>query len=276
VAQTRPPLATATVPEAMARERLDRALAALCPELSRTRARKLVEGGSVFVDGQRVRVCSRGVHPGQVITCYELSAPSGAEPTLVGEPAELLVLDKPAGMPVEPTRSGAVGTLVEWAARRAPAYVTHRLDTPTSGLIILARTRPAQAEIHAMLQEHAIQRRYLAAVAPAPAWAEQQLIDMPLDDRPARTRATVVARSSAAALLAVELETGRTRQIRRHLAGLGFPVVGDVQSGGRRAGRLCLHAHRLDFAWRGVEVALKAPPPPDFLAELADLGLEYR
>src|SRR5258706_1951815 len=111
------PLASVTVTPALAKERLDRALPALCPAISRTRAKKLVEGGSVFVDGQRVRVCSRGVHPGQVITCYELAVPAGGgpEPRTVLERDDLLIPDKPAGMPVGPTRSAAPGTLIEWA-----------------------------------------------------------------------------------------------------------------------------------------------------------------
>lgn len=263
----------------MAGERLDRAIPALAPAISRTRVKKLIEGGAVFVDKVRVRVCSRGVHPGQTLTCYELAAPPLVEPRIVHDAADLVIIDKPAGMAVEPTREGAAGALTEWLRqRKLEALTTHRLDAPTSGLVLLANSDEARAEINRMLVAHEIKRGYQAAVSPAPGW-DSHTFDLALDEREARTHARVLARTADAALLAVELETGRTRQIRRHLASGGVPVVGDnarhpeAKRAPRPGNRLMLHAETLTLTWRGVAVSVRAEPPEDFVAGLKALGL---
>jgi len=252
------------VPRALAGERLDRAIPALAPSISRTRARKLIEGGAVFVDRVRIRVCSRGVHPGQTVTCYQLAAPAAGEPRVVHDAADLVVIDKPVGMAVEPTRAGATGTLAAWLRKALPgALTTHRLDAPTSGLCLCARGDAARAEVNRMLAAHEIRRSYLAVVSPAPAWDELRL-DAALDGRPAVTLARVTVRQDGAALLALELETGRTRQIRRHLAGAGVPIVGDRATPAREAPRLMLHAARLRLLWRAQEIDIQCPPPTGF------------
>ncbi len=265
----------------MAGERLDRAIPELAPAISRTRARKLIEGGAVFIDKVRVRVCSRGVHPGQTVTCYELVLPPALAPRVVHDADDLLVVDKPAGMATEPTRAGAAGALTEWLRTAHPgALTTHRLDAPTSGLVVLARSAEAQADIHRMLQGHDIQRGYVAVVAPAPTW-DSQTLDAELDGRSAVTHAKVMRRAAGgrAALLGLELETGRTRQLRRHLAGAGVPVVGDTarhaeaRAAAQPGPRLMLHAATLTLTWRGQAIRLSAPPPEDFEAALGPLGL---
>jgi 23S rRNA-/tRNA-specific pseudouridylate synthase len=118
-----------------------------------------------------------------------------------------------------------------------------------------------------------VQRRYLAIVAPPPPWTEATL-DAPLDERTAITRAAVLARSPDAAALAITLETGRTRQIRRHLAGVGFPVVGETADGRRNGPRLMLHACALSIPWGGgPPLEADSPPPEDIVAAAAALSL---
>jgi 23S rRNA pseudouridine1911/1915/1917 synthase len=265
-------------------QRLDQAMAALARELTRGEARRLVAAGAVYVDGRRTRICSRLVRPGERIH-WEAGAGAraggatappvhgGPQPAVVMEHADLWIVDKPAGMPVEPTRTGAVGTLAEWLRRRyGRPFVTHRLDAATSGLLVVARNAAAQAELNRLFAAHAIERRYLAAVSPAPPW-EASTLEAPLDGRTAVTHARVVARAPLGALLDVALETGRTRQIRRHLGGAGFPVVGESPTGIRK-GRLLLHAASLRFPWNGKTIAAAAPPPDDFLQALAALSLQ--
>jgi 23S rRNA pseudouridine1911/1915/1917 synthase len=254
-------------------------MAALAPGVSRGEARRLIAAGVVFVAGRRTHISSRSLREGERIS-WEPPAraqPDGwsAEPRLVIERPQLWLIDKPAGMPVEPTRAGSKGTLVAWLRRQhGPAFVTHRLDAATSGLIVVARDRHAQAELNRLFAAHTVGRRYLAVVAPAPAWM-QMTFDGPLDGRTALTHATVVARSASAAALVVELATGRTRQIRRHLGDAGWPVVGDTAAGGRTRGRLLLHAFELILPRVGAELGLSAiaPAPPDFVEPATILGL---
>lgn len=273
-----------TVPEALAGERLDRAIAALSPGVSRGEARRLIAAGVVFVDGKRTGILSRLVRAGERLTWSRSpivpaeGTDGGVEPRIVVERPELWIVDKPAGMPVEPTRLGKHGTLHAWLTDRfGAAFVTHRLDTATSGLIAVARTRDVQAQLNALFAAHAVTRRYLAIVSPPPPPtpdpAAELRIDVPLDGRAAVTHAAVAARSPSAAALLVRLETGRTRQIRRHFAGAGFPVVGETLSGARTAQRLLLHAFELVLPWPGGPIEATAVPPDEFLSAAAALGL---
>ncbi len=276
-----------TVPESLAGERLDRAIAALAPGISRGEARRMISAGVVFVDGKRTGIQSRVVRAGERLSWQPpialVARPTGgAEPRIVVERPELWIVDKPAGMPVEATRLGKYGTLHAWLVDElGAAFVTHRLDTATSGLIVVARTREAQAELNALFAAHAVTRRYLAIVSPPPPSssdpAAELRIDVPLDGRTAVTHAAVAARAPTAAALLVRLETGRTRQIRRHFAGAGFPVVGETLSGARTAQRLLLHAFELGLPWTnapGGIITATAPPPADFISAAAALGLD--
>ena len=200
---------------------------------------------------------------------------------------DLWIIDKPAGMPIEPTRSGWEGTLSDWIRHtQGVPFVTHRLDAATSGLVVVARDRPAQVFLNDLFVRHAIGRRYLAVVSPPPSWTETTL-RTPIDGRPAvshvRVRVPVPdpierAAGSAlalAALVEITLETGRTRQIRRHLAEAGSPVVGETAAGARTHARLLLHAFELRLpgtSARGPVVA-SAPPPQDFVEAARTLGL---
>jgi len=280
-----------TVPAELAGERLDRAIAALAPGVSRGEARRLIAAGVVFIDGKRTGIQSRAVRAGERLS-WQQPAPAlpgqdrgepALQPRIVVEHPALWIVDKPAGMPVEPTRAGSHGTLQEWMAREhGPAFITHRLDTPTSGLIVVARNRQAQAALNALFAAHAIRRRYLAVVMPAPPW-ETLTMDGALDGRAAVTHAAVAARAPLAAALVVRLETGRTRQIRRHLAAAGVPVVGENAAGIRTQTRLLLHAFALGLPRMAMgtvpgtlpagPIAATAPPPADFQSAAEALGL---
>jgi len=269
------------VPDELAGERLDRAMARVAPGVTRGEARRLIAAGVVFVAGRRTGISSRAVRAGERLQWDEpVEAPAalvatGPVPRIVLERPELWMVDKPAGMPVEPTREGARGTLVEWLRRnQGPAFIAHRLDVATSGLLVVARQKPALVALNALFAAHAIERAYLAVVSPAPSW-EQATLDQPLDGKPAVTHARVLGRAPAAALLRIALETGRTQQIRRHLRGAGHPVVGETVSGARGAGRLLLHAFALDVPrWTdGASLRAVCPPGEDFQQRTTALGL---
>jgi 23S rRNA pseudouridine1911/1915/1917 synthase len=276
----RPTPVNLMVPAALAGERLDRAIAALASAITRGEARRLIAAGVVFVGGRRTRISSRLVRAGEPIRWEAparlLPIEIGTEPRIVVERPELWVVDKPAGMPTEPTRAGSVGTLAEWLRRsHGPAYITHRLDVATSGLIVVARDRPAQSRLNRLFATHAVGRRYLAVVSPCPEWTRMKL-DAALDGRPAVSHVTVVARSAVAAALIVKLETGRPRQIRRHLALAGFPVVGETVTGVRARARLLLHAFELALPSAGPNsepLTATASPPADFTTPALALGL---
>lgn len=281
------------IPETLAGERLDRALAILVPGLSRGEARRLVGGGAVFVEGRRTRICSRLVRSGESIRIERLVVPKTRdEPRILQETSDYWIVDKPAGIAVEPTRSGALGTLVEWLKGTGQrAYVTHRLDVATSGLVVLAKTAEAQRELNALFAAHAIDRRYLAVVAchrpsdgrPRP--GEKLRIEAPLDGRSAVTEVEVALRSASGATsegevpplflaVLVRLQTGRPRQIRRHLALEGMPVVGETEEGRRSGGRLLLHAYALAVPWRGEIVRAASALPTGFRQDATALGLD--
>lgn len=270
---------TLVVSSTVAGERLDRAIAALVPAVSRGEARRLIAAGVVFVGGKRTRISSRLVRTGEQIA-WEAPArprPAGSlpDPHIVLERADLWIIDKPAGMPVEPTRSGSLGTLTEWLKHNhGQAFVTHRLDAATSGLLVVARDRVTQAALNELFARRAVGRRYLAVVAPAPDW-DTITLSAELDGRPAVTRVKVTRRSPGAAAVVVDLETGRTRQIRRHLAGAGSPVVGEDTTGARTNARLLLHAFALTLPWPpgGASLSFTAAPPQGFQADAAALGL---
>jgi 23S rRNA pseudouridine1911/1915/1917 synthase len=267
------------VPADVAGERLDRAMVRVVPGLTRGEARRLIAAGVVFVGDRRTGICSLAVRAGERLHWEEpVAVPwteEGVPPRIVLERPELWIIDKPAGMPVEPTRGGARGTLVEWLKTVGGGFITHRLDVATSGLLVVARDRDTLVKLNAQFAAHTIRRRYLAVVSPAPPW-ENTTIDAPLDGRKAVTHARVVVRGATAALLQIQLETGRTQQIRRHLREVGHPVVGEKASGARSGGRLLLHAFTLAIPWhtRATPVIeAVAPPPEDFVQAATTLGL---
>lgn len=267
-------------------ERLDQALARSVPGLSRRKARVLIDLGGVFVDKARVKVAGRLVKIGQQIeatlggaltraledTAVELPLP------IVYEDDHVVVVDKPAGMVSAPTPESDRGDVLDRLRRRPGAgevFLVHRIDRPTSGLLIYAKTREANRILGQRFVEHALTRRYVALVVGAPP-PELVELDQPIAGQRALTR--IVARRALAAgasELTLELETGRTHQIRLHLLGVGCPVLGDRQHGGElarrfrpRAPRLALHAAHLGLRHpiTDAPLAWDSPLPPDLAA----------
>jgi 23S rRNA pseudouridine1911/1915/1917 synthase len=251
-----------TVPDSHDGARLDRALAALHPDLSRTALQALVRDGRVTVNGRVARVSQR-VNAGDRL---ELALREPRTVALIPEPitlaivfedAELIVIDKPAGMVVHPGAGVPTGTLVNALLHHDPAIasvggptrpgIVHRLDKETSGLMVVARTQPAYLALVEALRARTVRRAYGALVWGVPHATNATIATRIGRDPRHRQRMAVVTRAGKDAVthLVVEerlgvasrvearLETGRTHQIRVHLAHLGHPVVGDPVYGGR-------------------------------------------
>ena len=293
-------MAELTVDPGAAGTRLDRWLAARLAELSRARLQTLIAAGGVRVDGRAVKASHR-LRAGERVAVEvpppapEELLPEPAELAIVHEDAHVLVVDKPAGMVVHPGAGHARGTLAAAVLAHAPGVagvggprrpgIVHRLDKDTSGLLVLAKTPAAYASLVAQLARRAVTRRYLVVVHGRVAH-DAGVVDAPLGrhprdrvrmavrpagrGRPAVTRWRVLERFTRCTYLEVRLETGRTHQIRVHLASLGHPVVGDDVYGGRRrppspvplAG-YALHAATLAFVHpaTGERVEFRAPLP---------------
>jgi 23S rRNA-/tRNA-specific pseudouridylate synthase len=179
-----------------------------------------------------------------------------AEPQLdvIRETADWVAINKAPGMPAQPPRDRATRSAEELLrARYREIYLVHRIDTPTSGVVLFARTRKAAAELSELFATGAIEKTYFAIVSGV---VPPMTIDTPIDGKEA---ITVVRPRDG--LVECEIKTGRTHQIRVHLASIGHPVLGDRRYGGAPAPRLMLHAWKLEHASLGV---LEAPIPIDF------------
>ncbi|HSC89142.1 MAG TPA: RluA family pseudouridine synthase [Polyangiaceae bacterium] len=270
--------------------RLDQVLAAHVPGLSRTRARAALAEGGVFVDGHRTKVASRAVKPDQDVRVHlaaRLRVVDGGAvestipiPTL-HEDEEVMVVEKPAGMFSAPTPESDRNNLLALLERRhgSPLHLVHRLDRPTSGLMVFAKNKANAAALGHQLQIHDITRTYLAIVR-GPLEREAQEVDLALDERPARTRFTRLAVAGDATLVRAELYTGRTHQVRRHAEFLGHPILGDSKYGrpalrgfSPRPPRMCLHAETLAFTTAsGRELSFRSPLPDSLDAYWRELG----
>ena len=280
----------------MAGERLDVALAGHAG--SRAAAQRLIDAGLVTVDGA-ARPKRHVLAGGERILIAE--APAAETPdvpparfAVAYEDEHLMVIDKPPGVVVHPARGHRSGTLAQALAGRIAggedpdrAGIVHRLDRDTSGLLVVARSEEAHAELKRMLAARRITREYLALVEGRPA-ARAGTIDAPVGrDRRVRTRISTDTDEPreaithfeterafpGATLLRVRLQTGRTHQIRAHLLEIGAPVAGDPDYG--RAGlfglqRQFLHAERLAFRHpvSGESVDVRSPLPADLVAAL--------
>jgi len=292
------PLLRLPVPEEAAGTRLDRFLSE--PLGSRARAQALIDAGKVSVDG-RPRPKRHAVSAGEVVVVQAAEAvtPAASEPavpfTVVYEDDHLLIVDKPAGLVVHPARGHRTGTLAQALAGRAAggedpyrAGIVHRLDRDTSGLLVVAKSDEVHRALKALLAARALHREYLALVEGRPP-ARSGTIDAPIgrhrhdrvlmsidtdDPREARTHFEIERLLPQATLLRIVLDTGRTHQIRVHLAAIDHPVCGDPQYG--TAGvyglqRQFLHAARLSFVHpvTAEAVDVSAPLPGDLAAALA-------
>jgi 23S rRNA pseudouridine1911/1915/1917 synthase len=282
------------VPAEAAGERLDRFLAA--PLGSRARAQALIDAGQVLVDG-RARPKRHVVMGGERIAVADSEPVAAPEADAVGvefgvpfEDEHLMVVDKPAGLVVHPARGHRTGTLAQALAGRASggsevgrAGIVHRLDRHTSGLLVVAKRDGVHRALKALLAARELRREYLTLVDGLPE-ARTGTIEAPIgrdrrhrtlmsidsdEPREARTHFELVRALPTSALLRVLLDTGRTHQIRVHLAAIGHPVCGDHQYGGPMSfglERQFLHAARLSFphpAVPGTVVDVSSELPPD-------------
>jgi 23S rRNA pseudouridine1911/1915/1917 synthase len=229
--------------------RLDQAVAARFA-LSRRKARELIASRRILVNERSVAVASREVDESDRIVLVE----PDARLDLIASGPDFLAIDKPAGMPTQPPRDRSVRSAEELLrAEYREIYLVHRLDTPTSGVVLFARTRDAAARFSQLFASSAIRKTYVARLAPP--LDRESVIDTPIDGREAHTR----VRPREDGLVEVEITTGRTHQIRIHLASIGHPVAGDRRYRGTPAERLMLHAWRLEHPSFGrIEAAIPA------------------
>jgi 23S rRNA pseudouridine1911/1915/1917 synthase len=294
-----------TVPAASAGQRLDRVLAQLLPQHSRSRLAQWVRAGQVVLDGRPVAPRQK-VRGGEIIGVTPPPEPAaaawGAEDIpldVVFEDDALLVINKPAGLVVHPGSGNWHGTMLNALLRHAPALagvpragIVHRLDKDTSGLLVVAKTLAAQTALVRQLQARSMKREYLAVAHGRIARGGR--IEAPIGRHPARrTRMAVVARGrhavthyevlehfADATLLHCRLETGRTHQIRVHLAALGHPLIGDPAYGKRNSriafARQALHAEKLSLVHplSRREHSWRADPPADLQELIAALRRE--
>ena len=262
--------------------RLDQVVAKRVPGLSRRKARAVIDEGGVFVDRTRTKVASRPVKPGQVIEINIGGAVERTEPPLapsiVFSDPHIIIADKPAGLVTAPTPESDRGDLLDQLAQQfGEVFLVHRIDLPTSGLLVFARTREANKKLGDAFKVHDVEREYRAV---AIGTVTPQIIERPVDGKRAVTHVGVIEALAGATLVAARLETGRTHQIRLHLAGNGTPIAGDTQHGGEtsrtfipRAPRLALHAAILGFVHpaTGERVRFQSPMPPELAAWIARL-----
>lgn len=289
-----------TVPPVAAGERLDRVLGARAEIGSRAEAERLLAEGHVLVDGVR-RPKSHRLAGGETL---EIDLPARRAPGLEPEQLELeivyedtwlLIVDKPAGLVVHPAAGHASGTLVHGLLGRGIAGgqeserpgIVHRLDRDTSGLLVVAREPDTHRRLQRLIRRRELTREYLALVRGRPRSLAGRIeapigrdrtepTRMSLDtDRPraAVTHFALVELLPRHALLQVRLETGRTHQIRVHLAAIDLPVSGDPVygvAGDLGLARQFLHAKRLAFAHpvTGVTVDVRSPLPADLAGAL--------
>jgi len=289
------------LPGDLAGMRLDQALAKMFPQYSRNRLQAWLREGHIRVDGG-LREGSRMAAGGERVEIQPPAVPDGATPLaqriplkVVFEDADVVVIDKPAGMVVHPGAGVPDGTMMNALLAHAPALagvpragIVHRLDKDTSGLLVVAKNVSAQANLAAQLASRSVRRVYLAVVQGDP--PASGMIDAPLGrdvrartrmavtrrGKEARTNYRVLERYGRAALVECRLETGRTHQIRVHFQHIRHPLVGDtVYRRGTRHGtafaRQALHATELSLLHprTGKTMTWQAPMPKD-MAKLVD------
>ena len=297
----------ADVSQSLHGQRLDKVVVTMADEFSRNHLQGLIEGGHVRVDGALSTSASRKVLAGQrieveLVPTAESRAfrPEEIPLDIVFEDAHLMVVNKPAGMVVHPAAGNWSGTLLNallahhrTAATLPRAGIVHRLDKDTSGLLVVGKTLATTTALVRMIAARDVHRQYLAIahgeLHPASVRIDASIgrdsksrVRMAIvsSGKPAQTDVQVVASGEGLSALRCTLHTGRTHQIRVHLAARGHALVADEVYGGKPAlgmTRQALHATRLAFAHpvSGEALSFEAAPPPDFAAawrHVADLA----
>jgi 23S rRNA pseudouridine1911/1915/1917 synthase len=300
------------VPAGSHGERLDRTLAQAVPEFSRSYLQQLIEAGAVQLDGTVLTKSSARVKAGHTLQIElkptpqsQAFKPETMALEIVFEDDHLLVVNKPAGLVVHPAPGNWSGTLLNGLLGRDPeaallprAGIVHRLDKDTSGLMVVARKRQVMDQLVAMIAARTVIREYLALAhgdwqGPAARQVNEPIGRDPrnrlrmavvdLERNSGKTASTGIFRLASGGgfcLVRCKLQTGRTHQIRVHMASMGHPLVADEVYGGRPAASLArqaLHACRLAFEHPVTHAALEflSPLPPDLAAAVAGVGLGY-
>ena len=300
------------IPVEMHGWRVDRALARLIPEFSRSYLQQLMADGAVQLLGTTVHKPSARVQVGHLLRVElrptQQAMAFVAQPMaldVVFEDTHLLVINKPAGLVVHPAAGNWSGTLLNGllahhaaAAQLPRAGIVHRLDKDTSGLMLVGKSRPAVDALVRAIAAREVHRGYLALAQGRWKGSAEQVVDQPVgrdthnrlrmavlrpgatSGKPAQTTIRLLDGNDQACLVACKLHTGRTHQIRVHMAWLGHPLVGDVLYGGAmEAGmqRQALHAFRLAFVHpvSGEAMEFLAPLPQDMRSALGEWGLGY-
>ena len=299
------------IDEAAAGQRIDNFLMRLAKGVPKSHIYRILRGGEVRVNGRRVQQTYRLVEGDEVrIPPIRVAQPTASAPAPAGKPLPvaweddaLVVVDKPAGKAVHGGSGVSYGVIEQLRSQRPEARMlelAHRLDRETSGLLIIAKKRSALTALHDMMREGRMEKRYLTLVPGR--WNNPlQHVKLPLfkyltadgerrvrvsaEGKPSHSVVRLLRRWRRFSLLEVELKTGRTHQIRVHLAHLGFPLAGDDKYGdfalnkkleGEGLKRMFLHAASLRFRHplSGEELALNSPLPDDLQAFIDHLDAE--
>ena len=272
--------------------RLDDAIATLCQGVSKSEARRVIDRGGCTVNVALVRVASRSVKAGDVIEIGVMEAGRFQDlllppEALLYEDAELIAVNKPAGINSQRTPYQLKGTLEYWVSEyfkaqgsNESARVVHRLDRGTSGVMLFPKNRQAAGRLSKLFQDGLVDKLYLALVC-GHSDQEEWIIDAPIGKvasakygiveggKASITEFRTVASSGDLSLVEARPLTGRTHQIRVHLASVGLPILGDTTYGGQAAGRMMLHCSTMTFQdSKKVEIAVSAPLDGEFKERL--------
>ena len=302
----------ATVPSSSHGERLDRTLALVVPEFSRSYLQQLIASSAVLHNGLAQTKSSARVKAGDALSIElkptpqsQAFKPEALALDVLFEDEFLRIINKPAGMVVHPAPGNWSGTLLNGllardsqASNLPRAGIVHRLDKDTSGLMVVARTRQAMDQLVSMISARTVNRQYMALANGPWKGARTRHVDLPIGrdvrnrlrmavvdlakhaGKTAVTDVTLLESVATCCLVQCKLHTGRTHQIRVHMSALGHPLVSDGLYGGALAGglqRQGLHAWRLAFEHPVTHAPLvfQAPLPLDMQTAIADLGLRY-